>query len=192
MANAPVGGIRQTPGAADSSPARNDASAQTLLCRMRSLRRRDPKATQMKIRFLALGLLATTASVASAHVFMPPHAVEQSRPPLVALPTHVSAPPAQSPISWDTTRPPVPVLFTHRRPFVPANEAVSTLSPSAAVTAPPGSMNATAAKAAIEADGYKGVRALARGSDGVWRASALRGQIEVLLSVSPTGSVSEN
>jgi hypothetical protein len=53
-------------------------------------------------------------------------------------------------------------------------------------------MSATAAKAAIEADGYKGVRALSRGSDGVWRASALRGQIEVLLSVSPTGSVSAN
>jgi hypothetical protein len=51
-------------------------------------------------------------------------------------------------------------------------------------------MSETAAKAAIEADGYKGVRALARGSDGVWRASALRGQTEVLLSVSPTGSVS--
>ena len=53
-------------------------------------------------------------------------------------------------------------------------------------------MSATAAKAAIEADGYKGVRALARGADGVWKASALRGQTEVLLSVSPTGGVSAN
>lgn len=146
----------------------------------------------MKIRLLALGLLATTASVASAHVFVPPRAAEQSRPIRMALPTRVSPPPAQSAPSLDSTRPPVPVLISHRRPFVPANEAVSTLSPSADVTAPPGSMSATAAKAAIEADGYKGVRALARGSDGVWRASALRGQIEVLLSVSPTGSVSAN
>lgn len=146
----------------------------------------------MKIRFLALGLLATTASVASAHVFIPPHAVEQSQPPLVAIPTHVSPPPARSTLSWDATRPPVPVLFSHRRPFVPADEAVSTLSPSAAVTTPPASMTATAVKAAIEADGYKGVRALSLGSDGVWKASALRGQIEVLLSVGPTGSVSAN
>lgn len=51
MANAPVGGMRQTPGAADSSSSvrfgqlRNDAPAQTLSCRMRLLRRRDPKAT---------------------------------------------------------------------------------------------------------------------------------------------------
>ena len=146
----------------------------------------------MKIRLLALGLLATTASVASAHVFMPPRAAEQSRPPLVALPTHVSAPPAQSPLLWDATRPPVPVFFSHRGAFVPANEAVSTLSPPAAVTAPPASMSATAAKAAIEADGYKYVRALARGSDGVWKATALRGQAEVQLSVGLTGRVSAN
>ena len=53
-------------------------------------------------------------------------------------------------------------------------------------------MSEAAAKAAIEADGYKGVRALARGSDGVWKASALRGQTEVQLSVGPTGSVSAN
>jgi hypothetical protein len=150
------------------------------------------KGHQMKTRFLALGLLAMTASVASAHVFIPPHAAEQSQPPVMALPTHASALPARSPPSLDATRPPVPVHFSHRRPFVPANEAVSTLSPSAAVTAPPVSMSATAAKAAIEADGYTGVRALARGSDGVWKATALRGQTEVLLSVGPTGSVSAN
>jgi hypothetical protein len=145
----------------------------------------------MKIRFLALGLLAMTASVASAHVFIPPHAAEQSRPPVMALPTHAPAPPARSPLSLDATRPPVPVLFARRPPFVPASEAVSTLAPSA-VTAPPASMSAAAAKAAIEADGYKGVRALSRGSDGVWKASALRGQIEVVLSVGPTGRVSAN
>jgi hypothetical protein len=53
-------------------------------------------------------------------------------------------------------------------------------------------MSEAAAKAAIEADGYKGVRALARESDGVWKAIALRGQTEVTSSVGPTGSVSAN
>ncbi|MPZ31319.1 MAG: hypothetical protein GEV13_10035 [Rhodospirillales bacterium] len=152
----------------------------------------------MKFRSLALGLLATTASVAGAHVFAPlpertaalARSTEQSRPPLMALPTRVSALPARSAPSLDAARPPVPVFFSQRRSFVPANEAASTLSPSAAGTAPPGNMSEAAAKAAIEADGYKGVRALARGSDGVWKASALRGQTEVLLSVGPTGSVS--
>jgi hypothetical protein len=154
----------------------------------------------MKFRFLVLGLLATTASVAGAHVFTPlpegagtlAGSTEQSRPPLIALAPHVSALPARSADSLDAARPPVPVLFSHRRPFVPANEAASTLFLSAADKAPPGSMSEAAAKAAIEADGYKGVRALARGSDGVWKASALRGQTEVLLSIGPTGSVSAN
>ena len=146
----------------------------------------------MKFRLLALGLLATTASVASANVFMPPRATEQSRPTLAALPARVSPLPAQSAPSLDTTRPPVPVHFSQRRSFVPASDAVSTLSPSATATAPPGNMSEAAAKAAIEADGYKGVRALSRGSDGVWKASALRGQTEVLLSVGPTGRVSAN
>ncbi len=169
-------------------------------CQMRPLKRRDPKASQMKFRFLALGLLATTASVASAHVFVPlpartaalARSTEQSQPPLMVLPTHVSALPARSAPSLDATRPPVPVLFAPRRSFVPAHEAASTPSPSAAATTPAGNMSEAAAKAAIEADGYKEVRALARGSDGVWKASALRGQTEVLLSVGPTGSVSAN
>jgi hypothetical protein len=152
----------------------------------------------MKLRFLVLGLLAATASVASAHVFMPlpdrtgalARSTEQSQPPLMALPTKASALPARRASSLDTTRPPVPIVLPHRRLFVPANEAVSTPYSSVAGTAPPVKMTETAAKAAIEADGYKGVRALTRGPDGVWKASALRGQTEVLLSVGPTGSVS--
>ena len=154
----------------------------------------------MKFRFLALGLLATTASVAAAHALMPlpertgalARSTEQSRPPRMALPTHASALPARSAPSLDATRPPVPVVSSPRRSFVPANEAASTPSPSAAATVPPGTMSEAAAKAAIEADGYKGVRALARGSDGVWKATALRGQTEVQLSVGLTGSVSAN
>ena len=154
----------------------------------------------MKFRLLALGLLATTASVAAAHALLMPlpertgalaRSTEQSRPTRIALPTHASTLPAPSPPSLDATRPPVPVFLSQRRPFVPASEAAST-SPSAAATAPPGTVSEAAAKAAIEADGYKGVGALARGSDGVWKATALRGQTEVQLSVGPTGRVSAN
>ena len=152
----------------------------------------------MKFRLLALGLLAMTASVASAHVFMPlpertgdsARSTEQSQPPLMTLPTKVSALPARSGPSFGATRPPVPVVLSPRRLIVPANETASTPSPSAADTVPAGNMKEAAAKAAIEADGYKGVRALVRGSDGAWKASALRGQTEVLLSVDRTGSVS--
>ena len=47
-----------------------------------------------------------------------------------------------------------------------------------------------AARAAIEADGYKGVTVLRTGANGVWHASALRGKTTVMLTVGPTGSVS--
>jgi hypothetical protein len=47
-----------------------------------------------------------------------------------------------------------------------------------------------AARAAIEADGYKGVKVLRKGANGVWHASALRGKTTVMLTVDPTGSVS--
>jgi hypothetical protein len=48
----------------------------------------------------------------------------------------------------------------------------------------------SAARAAIEADGYKGVKVLRKGANGVWHASALRGKTTVMLTVDASGSVS--
>jgi hypothetical protein len=146
----------------------------------------------MKIRFLALGLMATIASVASAHVLMPlPEERTRAAPPAQTPPQStaslpgIPAPPIRNASSSDATRAPVPVRLSHRPEFVPS-------SPLDVDPELPGKMTETAAKAAMEADGYKGIRALARGPDGVWKASALRGQTEVRLSVGPTGSVSAN
>jgi hypothetical protein len=47
-----------------------------------------------------------------------------------------------------------------------------------------------AARAAIEADGYRGVKVLRKGANGVWHASALRGKTTVTLTVDASGSVS--
>ena len=47
----------------------------------------------------------------------------------------------------------------------------------------------SSAKAAIEADGCKGVRVLRQGANGVWHARALRGKTEVMLTVDGQGSV---
>jgi len=44
-------------------------------------------------------------------------------------------------------------------------------------------------RAAIEADGYKGVKVLRKGVNGVWHASALRGKTTVMLTVDASGSV---
>lgn len=154
----------------------------------------------MKFRFLALGLVATLASVASAHVLRPlseqtralPLSTEQAHAPSKALPSQVSAPTARNVVASDSGRAPVPVLLSPRREFVPAVASASTPSLPNTDAAAPGNIAETAAKAAIEADGYKGVRALARRSDGTWKAIALRGQTEVSLTVDPTGSVSAN
>ena len=47
-----------------------------------------------------------------------------------------------------------------------------------------------AAKAAVEADGYKRVTVLGKASNGAWRAKGYRGSTEVLLTVDGTGRVS--
>jgi len=46
------------------------------------------------------------------------------------------------------------------------------------------------ARAAIELDGYKNVRGLEKGADGMWRGRAMRGRTEIAVRVDASGSVS--
>lgn len=73
-----------------------------------------------------------------------------------------------------------------------ATEAKTTDKPAEASTDPVAADGAgeNAARAAIEADGYKGVKVLRKGANGVWHASALRGKTTVMLTVDSSGSVS--
>lgn len=152
----------------------------------------------MKFRFLALVVVATMAGVASAHVLKPisepigalPPSSVQSQSRSLALPPKVSALPVRSAVASDATRQPIPLLLAARRPVVPDVETAWDPVSMDTKAAPAGKMTETAAKAAMEADGYKGVRVLSQGPDGVWSASALRGQTEVRLSVNSTGDVS--
>jgi len=50
--------------------------------------------------------------------------------------------------------------------------------------------NSARAKAAVELDGYKNVRGLEMGPDGIWRGRAMRGRTEIAIRVDATGSVS--
>ena len=75
----------------------------------------------------------------------------------------------------------VPVLTTTIAPDIPVLEAEM---PSA------DDLDMTAARAAIEADGYKAVKVLGKASDGSWRARAHRGTTEVQLTVDGSGRVS--
>jgi hypothetical protein len=49
--------------------------------------------------------------------------------------------------------------------------------------------NETSARAAIEADGYRSVKVLRRGANGIWHASGLRGKTTVMLRVDGNGTV---
>ena len=62
--------------------------------------------------------------------------------------------------------------------------------PTSLVRRPEPASGENAANAAIEADGYKGVKVLRKGVNGVWHASALARQATVMLTVDASGSVS--
>ena len=80
-----------------------------------------------------------------------------------------------------------------------SSSSVDTPSSGTPTTPPPNSATATdeplsgpalTAKKAIERDGYKDVRGLAKGSDGLWHGQAMRGNIQVQVTVDRSGRVS--
>lgn len=96
-------------------------------------------------------------------------------------------------------RPPVPLLVSaHSEYFVPpAGDAASATAQMPTMAAKSDSVidekgADLAAKAMIEQDGYRNVRALVKGVDGVWHGRALRGSTEIAVSVDASGSVSAN
>jgi hypothetical protein len=110
-------------------------------------------------------------------------AAQASEPQSVVPPQIVARTPAPIPAA----RPPVPLLLTSRPP--------PRASDTPPAVAEPADMQASAeaaarAKAMIEADGYKRVRAVEKAPDGRWRGLALRGAEEVAVSVDDNGNVS--
>ena len=92
----------------------------------------------------------------------------------------------------EAARPPVPLRVNHKPPL-PDKPPVSSPKVSAdtpeAADAVAEQRSQQAAKAAIEADGYKSVQILSQGSNGVWKASALRGKTRIVVSVDQAGNV---
>jgi hypothetical protein len=80
---------------------------------------------------------------------------------------------------------PVPLLMKARAAF----EASTVEAPSNAARPPRGGTE-SAARAVIEADGYKSVRILNKGLGDMWHATALRGTTAVLVTVDAQGNVS--
>ena len=90
------------------------------------------------------------------------------------------------------------VLEARRAPVPLLRNVRASLPPPTATDAPVADaevkaqedLDKKAAKAAVEADGYKRVTVLGKASNGTWRAKAYRGTTEVQLTVDGTGRVS--
>ena len=150
--------------------------------------------------FLALGAVVACGWAASNVVLLEPAARPvSSRPTTVAAPAYAFQPIVGRNVV-EARRAPVP-LIRNTRPPVVAPTSIDTSSVSAdAVTVSAeqkprrqkaqDDIDRKAAKAAVEADGYKRASLVGKASNGSWRAKAYRGTTEVWLTVDGTGRVS--
>lgn len=139
--------------------------------------------TPMKFVVLVLSLLAVVAGTASAAIFTQS---PEARTP-GTKPAKISGllQPAAA-LAIDTGRSPVPSL---RLPKAAPRNATLTEPP--AQLPPPRRLSDSSAKAAIERDGYKGVRGLTC-NEGRCTGRALRGETEISITVEPDGTVRSN
>ncbi len=119
-----------------------------------------------------------------------------TEPPVVspAAPAPVPPSPPVQRASVDVRQAPVPVQPKPRAPVISAwdypNEIYAKAQALVALAPAPSERSGeNAARAAIEADGYKGVQELRRGDNGVWHAKAFRGRTEIRLTVDARGAV---
>jgi hypothetical protein len=116
--------------------------------------------------------------------------------PLPAVPTRLAQPESQ-PGPGLAANPPRPTLEARQAPVPLLLKPRPAVEPPRvdADAAPPVKAGDGAGegrvKSAIEADGYKGVKVLRKGANGLWYAEALRGKDRVLLTVDAQGNVAQ-
>jgi hypothetical protein len=156
-----------------------------------------------------LSLLAVVVASAASAAKFAPISEPKAEPARSALPVIAPSPTAQASTSVrkptvEVRQAPVPLQWGYKHETVAVATAESPTiadltskvmadqaSTGQALLDQPGNpADGAAAKAAIEADGYKGVRGLVREADGSWRGKALRGRTEIAIRVGPDGSVS--
>jgi len=118
---------------------------------------------------------------------------KQPTPGEAANPAAAPAPTPARPARFSSDKPPVPLRTSRHATYWvedPARPPTPTTM-EGAVTQPSEKRVASdaTAKATIEADGYKNVRSLVRASDGAWRGLAMRGTVEIAVSVDANGRV---
>jgi hypothetical protein len=138
----------------------------------------------MKRGVFVVTVVGMAAGVASALAFGPVSPTASRPVPAVAAPAST---PAKS--TLEARQAPVPLVLKTRTPVaLPDFESAAPASaPAAEAKANEG--DGGAAKAAVEADGYKSVKVLRKGANGLWYAEALRGKTKVLLTVDSQGNV---
>ena len=153
--------------------------------------------------FLVLGVAVGLLGAGHVFVLQPGVAALPNAPaPKVAGATETATPaaPAVKPASTLVmNRAPVPLTPRSHETYFVSKQTDAAVQTASATTSPgqspPQPDNATStgdsqAKAAIELDGYKNVRALEKGPDGLWRGRAMRGGTEITVRVDAGGSVS--
>ena len=148
---------------------------------------------------VAVAVVATMASVATLHTFAPtstPSATSSgSNLGRLGEPDHVKISAIRvgdTPQPLETKRPPVPILLTHRAADTSSDRASQPVVPRDNGATSANVTDENSVRAAIERDGYKSVRALRRGPEGMWNGRALRGKTDVAVTVDAAGNVSAN
>ena len=144
----------------------------------------------MKKSLLILALV-TGAGTVAAQTAVPPSVVIPQMPP----PTE-SGVMQPSVGSGSANRPTVRSISATTPAINPPSDAAPGATPALVAIAPPASSGSVAAsgeaqaRARIVDDGYTGVTGLTKGSDGIWRGTAMRGSTPVQLQVDARGTVS--
>jgi hypothetical protein len=161
----------------------------------------------MKRGIIVVAAAISMTGAASANLFTTP-ALPPAQPTVREKPAIVAGAPVPSPAmpapaqlspplqraSVDVRQAPVPMQPKLRAPVSSAWDNPNEFYAKAqALVARPAAASErsgeNAARAAIEADGYKSVQELRRGENGVWHAKAFRGRTEVRLTVDTRGAV---
>jgi hypothetical protein len=173
----------------------------------------------MTVPFRTFALFGVAfAMIGLGYLFGPqPGAATQPSAPAQPVAQAAPVPSAKPDTTLAASRPPVPLVTAPRTPsYTPVEQAAASTTSTApgqkptvdmgtfksnppdpndtsqalATPGPGSSGDNSQAKRAIEFDGYRNVRGLEKGPDGMWHGRAMRGRTEISVRVDASGNVS--
>jgi hypothetical protein len=142
----------------------------------------------MERNIVALAATVLVAGVASMLAVMPSGQSARSTPVEAKPSPELAAVAAAGKPSLEARHAPVPLVLKPR-PTVELPAVAEAAQPPPETAKAPDPAGGAAAKAAVELDGYKAVKVLRKGDNGLWYAEALRGSTKVRLTVDAQGTV---